>query len=316
MDSFNTLWCLFGAIIIDLYAGSWFRAGRSLWHPKNLLGRLIERLGEKLDRQGRSSRTLLIRSLLSLFLTLSLAGLAGLVIHLTLAEMPLGWVLELAILTSLVSVGRSWEIGTRLASSLESGSREDARRQLGVFSPRDATYSDSDEISRLGIESLIANFVSDFMGPVLFYSVLGLPGVLMYHGLRLSSSCGTSREYLIFSKRLLTAVDWLLSWLAALSLFCAILLFSETSARGVLLQGRSLAVMGRGIPYGLAKSVVAGALGITLEGPRRYLSGQVDRPYLGSGGAPSPRDLIQVAKLALVAASLTAVLILLCAILF
>ena len=207
MDSFSTLWCLFGAIIIDLYAGSWFHAGRSLWHPKNILNYLVEKLAEKLDRQGRSSNTLLIRGALSLLCTLSLATLVGVVVHWSLKEVPFGWVLELVILTSLVSVGKSWEAGNRLASSLELGSTEDARQQLGLFSLRDATYSDSDEITRLGIESVIANFISDFVGPVLFYAILGLPGCFMYYGLRLSASCRGSREYLMFSRGLIDAVD-------------------------------------------------------------------------------------------------------------
>ena len=134
MDSFSTLWCLFGAIIIDLYAGSWFRAGESLWHPKNILRCLVERLSEKLDRKERSARKLLIRGALSLLFPLSLSGLVGVFVHLILTEIPFGWVLELVILTSLVSVGRLWELGTLLAATLESGSREDARRQLGAFS--------------------------------------------------------------------------------------------------------------------------------------------------------------------------------------
>jgi len=310
MDSFSTLWCLFGAIMIDLYAGSWFRAGQSLWHPKNILRCLVERLSKKLDRKERSSSKLLIRGVLSLLFTLSLSGLVGVFVHLTLTEIPFGWVLETIVLTSLVSVGRLWEVGTLLASTLESGSREDARRQLSAISPRDATYADSDEITRLGIETVIANFISSFIGPVLFYATLGLSGVFMYYGLTLSSLCGTSREYLIFSKRLITSVDWLLSLLGAVSLFCAILIFSETSARQVLLQGRKLLVLGGSVPYGLPKLLVAAAIGITLEGPRRYLSGQVERPYVGSGGAPSPTDLIRVVKLVLVAAGLTAGLIL------
>ena len=316
MDSFSTLWCLFGAIIIDLYAGSWFRAGRSLWHPKNILNCLVEKLAGKLDRQGRSSNTLLIRGALSLLCTLSLAALVGIVVHWSLREVPLGWVLELAILTSLVSVGRSWKAGNLLASSLELGSTEDARQKLAFFSSRDATYSDSDEITQLGIESVIANFVSDFIGPVLFYVTLGLPGCFMYFGLRLSASCRGSREYLAFSRCLIVAVDGLLSWLGSMLLLGAVLLYSETSPTGALLQGRRVIIVGGGIRYRLAKSVVAGALGITLEGPRRYLSGQVERPYLGSGPPPSPRDLVQAIKLALAAAGITAASILACAVLF
>ena len=315
MDSFDAFWCLFGAIIIDLYAGSWFRAGQSLWHPKNIVGRWVEKLCEKLDRQGRSSSVLLVRGALSVLCTISLAGLAGTVIHLVLMEIPLGWVLELLILTSLVSVGRLWGMGTLLASSLESGSREEARRQLGELSPRDATYSDSDEITRLGIEAVITNFISDFVGPVLFYALLGLPGVFIYHGLRSFSSCGASREYLIFGKHLVGAVDAPLSWLGGILFFCAILLFSATSARRTLRQGRRLILLGTGIPYSLTKSLVAGALGITLEGPRLYAAGPVERPYLGSGGAPSPGDLVQVVKLALAAAGLTAALVVTCAVL-
>ena len=110
MDSFDAFWCLFGAIIIDLYAGSWFRAGQSLWHPKNIVGRWVEKLCEKLDRRGRSSSVLLVRGALSVLCTISLAGLAGTAIHVVLVEIPVGWVLELLILTSLVSVGRLWGI--------------------------------------------------------------------------------------------------------------------------------------------------------------------------------------------------------------
>ena len=163
MNELNPLlWCLSAAILIDLYAGSWFKAGENFWLPGNILERLVERLCVKLDREERSSGTLVVRGLLGVAFMLGVTAGGGAILHLILASIPLGWVLELAILTTLISIGKPWRDSVGLASSLEVGSLEDSRRLLKELSDRDASYSDLTEITRVGIEATAGHFIFSF----------------------------------------------------------------------------------------------------------------------------------------------------------
>ena len=305
------MWCLFAAILIDLYAGSWFRAGGNVWHPSNVLKRLAEILCRKLDREKRSSRTLLIRGLLGVVFMLGVTAGAGIVIQSTFVNIPLGWVLELAILTSLISMGKPWRDAARLASSLQVGSLEESRRILKDLSDRDATYSNLTEITRVGIEAITAHLVFSLLGPVLSYLILGLPGILMYHGLRVISRCqNASSDFLLFSKRLVSSMDWLLSWVGVTILVLASFLHSSASVVGIFHHWREFLKSSGKFKYGPAKLVIAAAFHITLEGPRQYAERLVERPYLGSSGAePGPADLQLTARLILFASVLSAFLV-------
>lgn len=304
------LWCLSAAILIDLYAGSWFRAGENFWHPGNILGCLAERLCVKLDREERSSGTLVIRGLLGVAFMLGVAAGTGAILHLILVGIPLGWVLELAILTTLISIGKPWRDAVRLASSLQVGVLEDSRRLLKELSDRDATYSDLTEITRVGIEAITGHFIFSLLGPVLSYLVLGLPGILMYHGVRVLSRCqNASSDYLLCSRRLVAGMDWLLSWIASPILFMCTLVTPTASTAEVLYQWRTFFWSSQKFKYGPAKLVIAAALAISLEGPRQYAEKLVERPYLGSGENPRPANLHLATRLILFASSLIAALI-------
>ena len=315
MDSLSPLWCLFAAILIDLYAGGWFQAGNNFWLPGNLLKRLSGKLRSKLDRQERSTGTRLIRGVFGVCFMLVVGAGAGVSLHWILLNIPLGWVLELAIVTTLISMGKPWRDAVLLASSLQLDSLENSRRVLRKLSDRDATYSDSSEITRLGIEAITTHLIVSLLGPILSYAVLGLPGIFMYHSLRVTYPChDASREYLLFSKRLVTVMDWCLSWAGGILLLLAVLFTPFTSFEGALNQWRTVFSSARKFKYGSAKLVIAGALGISLEGPRQYALGRVERPYLGSGKAPLPTDLVLASKLILLASALSAALVLACAI--
>ena len=317
MDSLSPLWCLFAAILIDLYAGGWFQARSNFWLPGNLLRCLSKKLRSKLDRQERSAGTRLIRGVFGVCLMLVVGAGAGITVHWVLLHIPLGWVLEVAIVTTLISIGKPWRDAVVLASALQLDSLENSRKILGRLSDRDATYSDTSEITSLGIEAIIAYFIVSLIGPMLSYVFLGLPGILMYHSLRVMHRChNASEEYLLFSKRLVAMMDWCLSWAGGKILLLAILLTLPASFAGILSQWRTFFNSSRKFKYGSAKLVVAAALGITLEGPRQYAFGRTERPYLGSGKAPLPTDLVLTAKLILIASTLCAALILACAILF
>ena len=315
MDSLSPLWFLFAALLIDLYAGGWFQARSNFWLPRNLLRCLSEKLRSKLDRRERSTGTLLVRGVFGVCFMLVVGAGAGASIHWILLNIPLGWVLELAIVTTLISMGKPWRDAVLLSSSLQLDSLENSRSVLRKLSDRDATYSDSSEITRLGIEAITAHLIVSLLGPILFYAFLGLPGILMYHSLRVMYPChDASSEYLFFIKRLVTVLDWCLSWAGGILLFLAVLFTPFTSFEGALNQWRTFFSSGRNVKHGSAKLAIAGALGVTLEGPRHYALGRVERPYLGSGKAPLPTDLVLASKLILIASALSAALVLACAI--
>src|SRR4051794_11792572 len=196
------------------------------------------------------------------------------------------------------SLGRA---ATTLQRHLAADDLTAARAALPMLAGRDPRGLDASELARATIESIAENTADAAVGPLVWGTVAGLPGLLAYRAANtLDAMVGhRSPRYEHFGWAAARADD-VLGWLparvtAALTVTCAPLVGGD--ARGAL---RTWLRDGAAHPSpnaGRCEAATAGALGIRLGGRNVYGSRVEDRPVLGSGRAPRGGDIGRAVRL-------------------
>jgi len=204
----------------------------------------------------------------------------------------------LALVTWTALGGRSLrrEAAT-IATQLERGDLDAARRSLPALAGRDAAALDAGEIARAVVESVAENTSDAVVGTLVYGAVFGPAGVAAYRAANtLDAMVGhRSPRYERFgwaSARL----DDALGWPAARAGAGLTVLCGRAPAR----TWRVLCRDGGAHPSpnaGRMEAAFAGALGLRLGGPLAY-DGRVElRPALGDGRAPVAADIRRATRL-------------------
>ncbi len=277
------------ALLIDAVIGDPAALYARVPHPVVLIGRAIGFAEARLNRPtlGRAARIALGGLLVAVLVGLAVLG--GGAIARGLAALPLGWVAE-ALVASTLLAGRSLYDHVRaVAAGLEAGLAE-GRAMVGRIVGRDPDSLDRAGVARAAIESLAENFSDGVVAPAVWYLVFGLPGLLAYKTVNtLDSMIGhRSERYEAFGKiaaRLDDVANLIPARLTGLLLVAAALFVPGAQA------GRAWAAMWhdagrhRSPNAGWPEAAMAGALDLALAGPRRYGPTLVDDPWMGNGRA-------------------------------
>jgi adenosylcobinamide-phosphate synthase len=149
---------------------------------------------------------------------------------------------------------------------------------------RDPSQLDESGVSKAALESLAENSSDGIVAPVLWYALLGLPGIAVYKAINTADSMigHKSEKYQHFgwaAARLDDLVNLPASRLTGL-------LFAATKPSQF---GRIVDVMRRDAPKhqspnaGWPEAAMAAALGLRFGGPRSYDGERVELPYMGDG---------------------------------
>jgi adenosylcobinamide-phosphate synthase len=297
------------AMAIDLVAGDPRWLYRLLPHPVVVMGGGIDTLARALNRQHlpRSRRILL--GALCTVVVVAVAGGLGALLHLLLAGLPFGWVLEGLVASSLLAFRGLYDavraVARGLCDSLEAG-----RAAVSHIVGRDPASLDAAGVARAAAESAAENFSDGFVAPVFWFLLLGLPGLLAYKAVNTLDSMIGHRDarFEAFGKvaaRLDDAVNFLPARLAGLLLVAAALSLPGASAGGAWRAMWRDAPRHRSPNAGWQEAALAGALGLALAGPRQYGGQRVDDHWMGDGRrAVTAEDLGRVLDLYLAAGTL------------
>ncbi len=211
---------------------------------------------------------------------------------------------------TLVTAAATWAVVggrslTREASAIDDqlrrGDLEGARVQVRNLVGRETVRLDADEVARACIESLAENTSDAVVAPLLWGSVLGVPGLLAYRAINtLDAMVGHRndryREFGWAAARLDDIVNWIPARVAAA------LALAGSGSRESARRGR--AAVRRDAPAhpspngGVVEAAFAGVLGVRLGGSNVY-DGQVeDRGTLGTGHPAGAADIRRAAHLA------------------
>lgn len=192
-------------------------------------------------------------------------------------------------------------VGGQMATLLEAGDLDGARRLLPSLCGRDPAALDAAGLTRATVESLAENTSDAQVAPLLWAAVAGVPGVLVYRGANtLDAMIGhRSPRYLRFgwaAARFDDVVNYLPARLTGL-LVVACAPVVDGSPRAALRAWRRDAARHPSPNAGVAEAAFAGALGVRLGGPTQYAHQLEIRPTLGDGRVPEVIDVGRAVRL-------------------
>ncbi|OBZ35918.1 cobalamin biosynthesis protein [Methanohalophilus sp. DAL1] len=288
----HMIYVLLFAVLIDLAVGE----PPARLHPVVWIGTLIGIFKKHIPSSGRKTYGVFMGISCILFASL-IAYIVLLVSNQSLVPELVGIVIEAYFLKSTFSIRRLLFAGEEVASSLEVGALEEARKQLSMYVSRDTSKLSDSHVSSAAIETVSENYVDSVLSPLLYYSVAGPFGLIAAYAFKAVSTLDSMvgyrdeahREVGFFSAKL----DDVLNWIPArISLF-----FIWVAAFFLNILPKNMSFDPSGAYYcsnkdckvpdspnsGYPMAAVAGAVGVKLEKPGVYVLGE----GLASPGAES-----------------------------
>lgn len=304
------------ALIIDALAGDPKWLYRTIPHPVVLLGNLTAMLEKNTNKSGNSDWQQFLAGVQTCVAIIGIATVAGYVVAILCQSFAAGMIL-LAILASSLIAWRSLythvqDVMIGLDVSLDEG-----RGAISHVVGRDPEGLDESAVSRAAIESLSENFSDGTVAPLFWFVLLGLPGLCAYKAINtLDSMIGHRNErYEYFGKaaaRIDDAANYIPARLTALLIVVAACLVKGANAKVALRAIFNDARYHRSFNAGWPEAAMAGALGITLAGPRVYGGVEVPDRWMNENGArdAGPEHILRALMLYRVAGGLTMALLL------
>ncbi|WP_040304628.1 adenosylcobinamide-phosphate synthase CbiB [Ahrensia sp. R2A130] len=282
------------AIALDMAVGDPDWLWRRAPHPVVWIGKLI---GWVDDVQHRLFRSVTFQFAVGAWLLLVLAVIAFLIWLLVTtiqAVFPIfGWCFELLIVAVLIAQKSLSDHVAAVADGLQNNGLTGGRIAVAMIVGRDVEKLDETGVAAAAIESCAENFSDGVVAPILWYAILGLPGIVFYKAVNTADSMIGHRDprHEWFGKPA-AILDDLLNWpvarLSALLVFFVSLLgTASASVQDIWKVTLRDARTHRSPNAGWPEAAFAASLGIALGGPRIYHDGPVDAPYLNPQGLRS-----------------------------
>lgn len=272
-----------GALLIERFAGYPDALFQRVSHPVVWIGKLICWLDKHLNEKDVSPQEGRLRGVVALLVLLVAVFIPSYCAAQWLSHWRFGWLAEALVATTLIAQKSLKDHVLAVHDGLRC-SLADGRQKVSLIVGRDPGQLDEAGVAKAALESLAENASDGIVAPVLWYALLGLPGIAMYKAINTADSMigHKNDKYQWFgwaSARLDDVVNLPASRLTGY-LFAA----AEPARFGAI-----VAVMKRDAPKhgspnaGWPEAAMAAALGVRFGGPRSYHGEMVDLPYMGEG---------------------------------
>jgi adenosylcobinamide-phosphate synthase len=257
-------------------------------HPVAWIGRLIETLDLRLNRESDDPARRRAAGVLALFIIIAITGTAAFLIARGLLFLPFGLVLVAVLASTLLAQRSLYAHVERVATALEDNGLEAARSAVSHIVGRDTAALDEAGVARAAIESLAENFSDAVVAPSFWMLIAGLPGAAIYKAINTADSMIGHRterheDFGWAAARLDDLVNLPASRLAALLLIGGAYFTQGASPARAVDTVKRDASRHRSPNAGCPEAAMAGALGIAIAGPRTYEGVVVDDSWMGNG---------------------------------
>jgi len=293
----DPLLLLYAGLAIDALFGEMEPVFGHFAHPVVLAGRAIQLFETRLNRQNWGDVARRLYGVVTVIVLIGLAAALGWLIHVACRTSVVGAPVEAFVVGVLLAQRSLYNHVAAVCTALIHGGVVSGRLAVSQIVGRDPDSLDGAGIARAAIESLAENFSDGVMAPAFWYLVAGLPGIFAYKMANtLDSMIGhKSPRFRAFGWAAARLDDLLNLVPAPLTglLLAVSAIFDRQHAgaaalRIMLRDGRKHRSPNAGWP----EAAMAGALGISLAGPRSYHGETIDEPYLGDGSPiASPQDI-------------------------
>ncbi|WP_151180385.1 adenosylcobinamide-phosphate synthase CbiB [Hypericibacter terrae] len=245
-------------------------------HPVALAGWAIDQLDRALNRDEAPDLHRRIAGVAALSILMAASFGIGLLIHALLNQISWGWLIEAALMATLLAQNSLYRHVEAVARALADGTLAEARDVVRHIVGRDPESLDRPAVARAAIESLAENFADGVLAPLFWGLLFGLPGMMAY------KAANTADSMIGHRTQRHEAFGW------ASARFDDLLNLAPARLSGLLIAlasfqsfGDSVRVMLKDAPRhrspnaGWPEAAMAGALEIALAGPRTYYGGRV-----------------------------------------
>ena len=274
-------------MLIELCIGYPERLTRAIGHPVIWIGGLIEGCDRLLNRGGAPGLRRLM-GMSAVVVLLGLVGAAAFVVQSQLLRLPYGLIVVAVLANTMIAQRSLHRYVANVASALDKNGLAAGRQAVSHIVGRDTAELDRAGVARAAIESLAENFSDAVVAPVFWLLVAGLPGIALYKAINTADSMIGHRtprhaDFGWAAARLDDLVNLAASRLAALLLIAAAVLRKGASARGAWRTVRRDAARHRSPNAGYPEAAMAGALDLSLAGPRVYGGVRAEDAFMGDG---------------------------------
>jgi adenosylcobinamide-phosphate synthase len=286
------------AMLIELCLGYPERLLHTAGHPVTWIGRLIGGLDRRLNRETDRPAVRRAAGVAALLAVLIGVGAIALVVERVLLSFPLGIFAAGLLASTLIAQWSLHRHVADVADALDQGGVAAGRIAVARVVGRDTEALDVPGIARAAIESLAENFSDAVVAPVLWMVIGGLPGAALYKAINTADSMigHRTQRYAAFgwgAARLDDLVNLPASRLSALLLIAAAALGNNASAGNAWRAVRRDAALHRSPNAGYPEAAMAGALALSLAGPRLYGGVLVEDAMMGDGRRDAGADDIR-----------------------
>ena len=304
------------ALIIDAALGDPDWLYRAVPHPVALMGRVIGWLDRRCNRESDGAVTRGLRGVLATTALVAAALGVGWLLHRMLAPLPLGWLAEALLMSTLIAQHSLYTHVAAVADGLDRHGLDGGRAAVRHIVGRDPDSLDEAGVARAALESLAENFSDGVTAPLFWGLLLGFPGILAYKAVNTADSMIGHRtpRHEAFgwgAARFDDLLNLVPARLAVLLLAAAAFVLPGANAGAALQAMRRDAPRHHSPNAGWPEAALAGALGLALAGPRRYEGALVEDTWMNAGGRATATidDIRRGLRLYVVACMIQAVLI-------
>ena len=287
---FDPLVLLLMAVLLEGYFGRLTLLFKAVPHPVSIIGHSIRWLEKKLNRHKRSNMDRAIRGAISVLIIVIGAGAIGWGVAWLSLHQEFGWVLETFLLLSLLAGRDLFDRTSDVKNALEKDDIKSAKVAVAHIVGRDPAQLDEHGIARASIESLAENFSDAVVAPMFWYVLFGFPGILIYKAVNtMDSEIGyMSERYRAFgmaAARLDDILNLAPARLAALMIALGAFVAPKANPWKAFKTMLKDAGKHASPNAGWVEAAMAGALGISLAGPRKYRDTTINAQWIGEGSA-------------------------------
>jgi adenosylcobinamide-phosphate synthase len=295
MSLATTLIILVAALGVEALFGYPQRLYKLIGHPVTWIGALISKLDRDLNRDDESRAARKASGVLALIVLVAIsAGLAW-IAQITLASTWLGNIALVLIASTMLASRSLYDHVRDVAQALRNEGLDAGRTMVGRIVGRNPETLDEHGVARAAIESLAENASDGITAPVVWFALLGLPGLAAYKAINTADSMIGHRtpRHEAFgwaAARLDDLVNLPASRLTGFLFALAARFIPNGSTDNAFRAMRRDAHRHRSPNAGWPESAMAGALGLKLNGPKTYGATHVEDAYMGDGRREATAD--------------------------
>ena len=266
-------------------------------HPVEWIGTVLKKLEVLLYDPEAEPLQARLRGVAALLTLLLIVAIPAVVITSILSTFQFGWIIEAVLATALIAQHSLYEhvsaVGKGLDTSLPEG-----RKAVAKIVGRDPAALDESGVVKGALESLAENASDGIVAPVLWYALLGLPGIVAYKAINTADSMiGHKSERYIYFGWAAARLDDLFNLPASRLtgfLFAAAAAWNDKERGKIAVQAMLRDASKHQSPNaGWPESALAASLGVKFGGPRSYDGSRINLPWMGEGREILNRDDIR-----------------------